>query len=97
MIIGFDGRLANDTHRVGVGQYCFEVLKAIEPLLKKGEKIIVYLDKEPKDFFPVKPSEKIHIKVLGEGRFWTNTILPKTLKKEPPNVFFSPSLQIPWF
>ncbi len=97
MLIGFDGRLANDKQRVGVGQYCYELLKAIEPLLFKNEKLIVYLDEEPKNFFPVKPSEKIEIKILGKRRFWTNTLLPKALKKDVPDIFFSPSLQIPWF
>ncbi|MCX8065140.1 MAG: glycosyltransferase family 4 protein [Candidatus Hydrogenedentes bacterium] len=96
MLIGFDGRLANDKHRVGGGQYCSELLKAMAPLLGE-DRLIVYIDEEPKSFFPLKPSSNVDIKILGKAKFWTNTLLAKALKKDHPDVFFSPSLQVPWF
>ncbi len=96
MIIGIDGRLANDVHKVGSGQFCYELLKAIEPLLN-NDKLIIYLDSPPKPFFPLKENESIEIKVLGNKKFWTQTVLPKELNTNPPDIFYSPSLQTPFW
>jgi len=96
MIIGFDGRLANDIHKVGSGQFCYELLKAIEPLLN-NDKLVIYLDSFPKPFFPLKENKNIEIKVLPKKKFWTQTVLPKELNANPPDIFYSPSLQTPFW
>ncbi len=96
MIIGFDGRLANDVHKVGSGQFCYELLKAMVPLLN-NDKLRIYLDRTPQSFFPIKEMENIEIKVLKNKKFWTQTVLPKELNSNPPDIFYSPSLQTPFW
>jgi len=96
MIIGFDGRLANDVHKVGSGQFCYELLKSMS-LLLKNESLRIYLDKEPQSFFPVQKNETIEFRVLRKRKFWTQTALANELRKNPPDIFFSPSLQTPFY
>lgn len=96
MIIGFDGRLANDVHKVGSGQFCYELLKAIPPLLNE-DILRIYLDKPPQPFFPLKESENIEIKILPRRKFWTQRVLPHELNANPPDIFYSPSLQTPFW
>ncbi|MGC8739577.1 MAG: glycosyltransferase family 4 protein [Candidatus Hydrogenedens sp.] len=96
MIIGFDGRLANDIHKVGSGQFCYELLNGIAPLLN-NDKLVIYLDSPPKSFFPLKESKNIEIKILQKKKFWTQTVLPKELNTNPPDIFYSPSLQTPFW
>jgi len=96
MIIGFDGRLANDIHKVGSGQFCFELLKAIPPLLN-DDKLVIYLDNPPQSFFPLKEEKNIEIKILKKKKYWTQTVLPRELKSNPPDIFYSPSLQTPFW
>ncbi len=96
MIIGLDGRLANDVHKVGSGQFCYELLKAIPPLLD-NDKLRIYLDQEPQPFFPVREGNNVEIRVLPKKKIWTQTVLAKELKKNPPDIFYSPSLQTPLY
>ena len=96
MIIGFDGRLANDIHKVGSGQFCYELLKAIPPFLD-NDKLRIYLDQEPQPFFPVREGNNVEIRVLPKKKIWTQRVLAKELKKNPPDIFYSPSSQTPLY
>lgn len=96
MIIGFDGRLANDIHKVGSGQFCYELLKSIFPLLN-NDKLVIYLDRPPQSFFPLEENKNVKIKILKRKKFWTQTVLPIELNSNPPDIFYSPSLQTPFW
>lgn len=92
--VGMDARLANAARRVGVGNYCREVLRALAPMAEKESvRLRVYLDAPPLPGFP-----ELHgaeASVLPRGRFWTQRVLGRELRRRPPDVFFSPALQIP--
>lgn len=92
--VGMDARLANAVRRVGVGNYCLEVLRALASLAAKEDvRLRVYLDAPPLPAFP-----DIHgaeICVLPQVRFWTQRALGRELRRRPPDAFLSPGLQIP--
>lgn len=96
MIIGIDGRLANDIHKVGSGQFCYELLKSISTLLD-NDKLRIYLDQEPQTFFPLKERNNVEIRVLPKKKIWTQRVLAKELKRNPPDIFYSPSSQTPLY
>jgi len=100
-LIGIDGNEANLANRVGVNVFAFEVLWGLYHLRKKsraGERYLIFLKQSP---FPDLPPETDwwQYEVLGEGQFWTWTVLVKRLflKTPKPDVFFTPSHYGPAF
>jgi glycosyltransferase involved in cell wall biosynthesis len=90
---GIDARHANAAQRAGIGNYCYEILRALPPLLGDA-RLRVYLDAPPRTDFPVSAADA-EICVLPAKRFWTQRALPAALKTNPPDVLFCPSLQAP--
>ena len=95
MIVGVDARVANETARAGVGHYCHELLKALA-LLREDVALRVYLDRFPESHFPVSEAEA-ELLVLGHKRGWNQRVLGRKLRRNPPDVFFAPTAQIPLF
>jgi glycosyltransferase involved in cell wall biosynthesis len=93
MILGFDGRLANLPQRAGVGNLARCLIEAL-PAAMGDWRLRVYLDAGPRPDFPV-PAGNREIRVLPKKRFWTQRILPRELKADPPSVFLSPVMQFP--
>ncbi len=101
MIIGIDGNEANLNNRVGVNQYGFELMHALQKLQKKGRlkhKVIVYLKNPPLADMP----ERTHLwdyEVLQGGGFWIGRKLSPHLifSKYRPDIFFTPSHYVPFF
>lgn len=95
LTLGMDVRLANMGRRVGIGNYCLEVLRALAPLAETGGvRLRLYLDAPPRPGFPDLPADA-DVCVLPAGRFWTQRVLGRELRRRPPDVFLSPTLQIP--
>ncbi len=93
LIVGVDARVANETVRAGVGNYCYEVLKALAPLC--GDLILrLYLDRFPLPHFPVS-NVGAEIRVLERRRGWSQRVLGRELRRNPPDIFFAPTTQIP--
>mgnify|MGYP003645354847 CR=1 FL=1 len=92
MILGIDGRLANARHPAGAGRYCRELLRAMGALAEEPT-LRIYLDEEPHSDFPKTNGE---IRVLPRCRFWLHRALAKELRRDTPDVFFSPVAQLPW-
>ncbi|MCC6143972.1 MAG: glycosyltransferase family 4 protein [Candidatus Hydrogenedentes bacterium] len=91
--LAIDGRHANAAQRAGIGNYCFEILRALPPLL--GDvRLRVYLDAPPRKDFPLS-SRDAELTVLPPRRLWTQRALPGALKADPPDLLFCPSLQAP--
>lgn len=91
MILGIDGRLANAARPAGAGNFCREVIRALVNMAH-GMTLRVYIDAPPCAELPV-PRENVHV-LLG-GAFWTHRILAGELRRDPPDVFFSPLAQLP--
>lgn len=92
MILGIDGRLANALRPAGAGHYCREVLRTLAAM-DSDVTLRVYLDAPPRDELPL-PRECV--RVLPSGRSWTHRVLARELRRDPPDVFFSPVPQLPW-
>lgn len=92
-VLGIDARLAAETQRAGVGNFCTEILKAL-PGAAPDWQLRLYLDHMPDEHFPL--SENVaDYRVLPRRRFWTHRALGKELRRNPPTVFFSPVMQMP--
>lgn len=97
MIIGIDGNEANIQNRVGVGQYAFNLLKALQSIDKKNQ-YIIYLKNPPLLDLPPE-SSNWHYRVFGPQKLWTKIALPFHLftQKEKLSLFFSCSHYSPKF
>ncbi len=90
MTIGINGNEANVPHRVGIGQYSFELLRHLSVL---GANFSVYLKDEPLADMPPE-SDTWKYKVFGPRKLWMLTGLQKKIISEKihgkaPNVFFT--------
>lgn len=105
MKIGINGNEANVSYRVGVGQYCFELLKhikkSVDQLPRKQIEIVNYLSNNPMSDMPQNSSNWCNKILYGSG-MWTLTNLQRELIRErflgvAPNVFFTPTHYSPAF
>lgn len=102
MIIGIDGNEANVSHRVGISEYAFELLRQFSNSkfnpANSGTKFVIYLKDNPLSHMP-KESENWKYKVIGPRKFWTQFALPMELllRGSQMNVFFTPSHYAPRF
>lgn len=98
MIIGIDGNEANIEHKVGIGEYAFELLKKFEEFKISNLKFVIYLKAAPLSGMP-RAREGWEYKVIGPRKMWTQFALPFSLllDKKRPDVFFSPSHYAPRF
>lgn len=97
MVIGIDANEANQSNRVGVGQFAFNVISQLEKIDRKN-KYIIYLKSSPLADLP-KEREGWKYKVFGPGKMWTQFALPLQLftQKEKLDVFYTPSHYSPRF
>ena len=97
MIIGIDGNEANQSQKVGIGQYAWHLLHELYRNDLKNS-YIVFLKELPKADMP-QQREGWQYKVLGPGFLWTQWRLPLELflSKPRPDVFFSPTHYAPRF
>lgn len=96
MLIGIDGNEANITHRVGVGQYAFNLLWQLYRL--KTHRYLIYLKNPPLlDLPPASPHWQY--RNFGPGKLWTKIALPFHLyfDRTPLDLFYSPSHYSPHF
>lgn len=100
MIIGIDGNEANETERVGVHQYTFELLWALYKLqdtISDDSSFVIYLKNRPLLDLPL-PREGWKYKIIGGGRIWVlSRLMPTLLFREKVDVFFSPGHYLPFF
>lgn len=91
MVIGIDGNEANQTHRVGVGQYAYHLLYWLN-LINTRHQFIIYLKDKPLRDLP-KKSRLWQYRVIGPKPVWTKIALPihLLLTSKQLNLFYSPS------
>lgn len=95
MIIAIDGYEANQTKRVGIGEYSYQLLLHLHKL-QKDITFRIYLPQIP---LPDMPKETGHwqYKVRKPKKLWTFGALPINLLVQRPDVIFSPTHYIPRF
>jgi glycosyltransferase involved in cell wall biosynthesis len=98
MIIGIDGNEANIEHKVGIGEYAYELLRQFEGFKIKDLRFRIYLKAAPLSDMP-KAREGWEYRIIGPRKMWTQFALPFSLllDKKRPDVFFSPSHYAPRF
>lgn len=95
MVVGIDGRPANARKRAGIGNYCYELLRAMVGV-GEGVALRVYLAGPPLEGFPLGP-DQAEIRMLRPGRAWTLRRLSRELRRDPPDVFLTTGIQVPLF
>ncbi|MCC6696964.1 MAG: glycosyltransferase family 4 protein [Candidatus Hydrogenedentes bacterium] len=93
-VIGVDARAANSERRAGIGTYCCELLRAIGPLCREGT-LRVYLDHAPLAGFPL-DADYADFRILPSTWAWTQRALRSELRRDPPDVFLAPTMQVPF-
>jgi len=100
MIIGIDGNEANIEHKVGIGEYAYQLLCQFHEMAsqRKDLQFKIYLKSGPRVEMPV-PTENWRYQIVRPKKFWTQIGLPLKLFMETkkPDVFFSPSHYAPRF
>lgn len=95
MNIGIDGFEANTEKRVGIGRYAYQLLTELSKLDGQNS-YTIFLPQQPLPDMP--PPKKNWQYVVGRlGSFWTVRQLPGLIKKQPLDLFFSPTHYAPWF
>ncbi|MBI3576849.1 glycosyltransferase family 4 protein [Candidatus Gottesmanbacteria bacterium] len=97
MIIAIDGYEANDSRRVGIGRYAYEILSNIYRL-NSQHTFRIYLPNAPLPDMPLETTRWRYL-VLSPKRLWTFFRLPLALSTDTPraDVVFSPTHYIPRF
>lgn len=93
MLIGIDGRAANEEKRAGIGNYCSSIMCAMQAA-GGPHRFRIYLDRPPRPGFPCDPLNT-EVRVLPAGRLWTQRRLAAELRRDPPSVFWAPTMQLP--
>ncbi len=103
MILAIDGYEANSGHRVGVGEYAYQLLCQMHSLIGqmppgKRHTVRVYLPQKPRSDMP-KKTGWWQYRVRKPGRLWTLFALPISLWLDHPraDVIFSPTHYVPRF
>ncbi len=96
MIIGIDGNEANVAHRVGIGEYAYELLKKFSNNKNDNVKFTIYLKDKPLPDMP-QASDSWKYIIVKPKKLWTQFGLPFRLfsEKDKPDVFFTPSHYAP--
>jgi glycosyltransferase involved in cell wall biosynthesis len=96
MIIGIDGNEANQTIRVGVGQYAYHLLCQLSKR-NKNHQFIIFLKNPPLADLP-KTSKLWRYLIIGPKPLWTKIALPLYLvtTRQKIDYFYSPSHYSPF-
>ncbi|MBI2033154.1 MAG: glycosyltransferase family 4 protein [Candidatus Levybacteria bacterium] len=100
MIIGIDGNEANIEKKVGISEYCFELLQQLSNFQFQISDVQfrIYLKDEPRKDMP-KQRQGWEYRIVHPKKLWTQFGLPLDLyfHKPRPDVFFSPTHYAPRF
>ncbi len=94
-ILAIDGRPANEEQRAGIGNFCNELLGELPgAAADAGWRVRVYLDAPPRAGFPVTEGQ-VEFRLLPACPLWTHRRLGPALRRERPDVFYAPGVQVP--
>lgn len=95
MNIAIDGYEANVNNRVGIGRYAYEIIRHIYAL-KTNHFFRIYIPSNPLPDMP-KEASRWTYSINRPKTLWTFFGLPAAIKKDKPDVVFSPTHYIPRF
>jgi len=93
VVFGIDGRPANADQRVGIGNFCDGLLRALLAISSDAS-FRIYLDAEPRKGL-LGTHHAADLRVLPRRAAWTQRVLATELRREPPDAFLAPGLQFP--
>lgn len=82
-------------HRVGSAEVCFQLLLELSKIDKKNQ-YIIYLPVPPTSDLPQESGNWTY-KIIPSKRFWTFFTLPRAVRQDKPDIFFSPTHYSPLF
>jgi glycosyltransferase involved in cell wall biosynthesis len=93
MHLGIDASRAVTAQRTGTEGYAYHLIRALLPLAQeRGHQVTLYFNQAPAaDTFPGAAQE-----VIPFPRLWTHLRLGWALRRQPPDLFFTPAHVIPW-
>jgi glycosyltransferase involved in cell wall biosynthesis len=92
MHLGIDASRAVTTQRTGTEGYAFHLIEALLPLAQsRGHQVTLYFNQEP----PAGTFVGAAHQVIPFPRLWTHVRLGWALRRQPPDVFFTPAHVIP--
>lgn len=99
MLVGINGFEANVAHRVGVGQYAYELITRLSQTKTPDVAFRIYLQNAPPPDMPA-ATPSLSYRVLPGASLWTLTRLQRQLVSErakgiSPDVFFTPTHYTP--
>jgi glycosyltransferase involved in cell wall biosynthesis len=92
--IAVDGREL-EGRRTGVGRYLHEILAAWSSSGDAGAHDITLYTARPVDMAPYAPLRARHVLAPGGGFTWEQWVLPRLLRREPPDVLLAPAYTAP--
>lgn len=97
MFIGIDASHANKIKRTGVEEYCWQIIQELKKIIPLSARVILYSNKplfSPLNNLP----DNWQIKILRWpfSKLWSQIRLAYELKRNPPDVYFSPGQILPW-
>ncbi len=95
MVFGIDASRAAVGRRTGTEAYAYHLIQSLIPLIvEAGHSLQLYFNaRPPENFLP--QNSNIRQVILPFPRLWTHLRLGWELRREPPDVFFTPSHVIP--
>jgi glycosyltransferase involved in cell wall biosynthesis len=96
MIVGIDASRATTLQRTGTEHYAYQLIQALIPLARAGgHQLRLYFNQAPA---PGLFAEAAHVTLhpIPFPRLWTHARLATELRRQPPDVFFTPAHVIPF-
>ncbi|MDT8307304.1 MAG: glycosyltransferase family 1 protein, partial [Anaerolineae bacterium] len=92
MHLGIDASRAAAAQRTGTESYAFHLITALLPLARaRGHQVTLYFNEAPAEGTFVEATHR----VMPFPRLWTHLRLGWALRRDPPDVFFTPAHVIP--
>jgi len=94
MKIGIDASRAFAKEKTGTEEYSYQLIKHIRLMNLNNHQIFLYVRNDSKIDFDL--PKNFFVKEINNNKLWTQIGLSREMKKNPADVFFTPSYSIPF-
>lgn len=96
MIIGIEATHANNSHRTGVENYCFEVIQALKYVIPSAHEVVLYSNKPLSGGLEILPNHwRETILKWPFKKLWSQIRLSREFLRSAPDIFFAPGQLVP--